>query len=185
MESGAPQLRAIAGGRDFTLRLGNVMLRPVTADAMPFVADALVREEDTFRVFGSSGGLHAVQQHPIRTFTDAYTTQALAVGSAVFEPGSPANILAVIHDLDSSPSCETRWVQDATTAVMELAEEHQLTNLCMPLLGTVHGRLLQSRALEILHAALVKWRGSHPRRVALTVAAAELDDVRGWLMRQQ
>ena len=164
-------LRLIRGRLDISVEIGGVQVALAPIGMRPLDVDAIVLEEDTYcllsrrppgvspwgQVRGESGVI--ARAHP---------------GCVRVEPGRPLRLLAIIHDLDISPSWRELWIEKALDAVLAIAEERRVTRLAMPLLGTIHGRHPPQRSLELLRKRLEGLRPSHPRRLWLTAERAEL-----------
>lgn len=128
-----------------------------TADgAPPLVVDAVVLEEDRWRVLSAPPEVPEVGEHPLRVFTALVEAEPSALGQVVVRPGRPARLLAVVHDLDREPSCTLDDVRAALEAVVRVCRAQGWRRLALPLLGTRHGRLAPGEVLAVTAAVLAR-----------------------------
>lgn len=128
---------------------------------------AVVREEDIQLVLTAD-----MRPRPTAESLDALETAALRdpghpPGSVVVRPGRPLELLAIVHDLDREPSWRPEWVADALDAVFREAHRCGLSDLRVPLPGTVHGRLARGDAVRLLVEALERAGEARPRALWL------------------
>jgi hypothetical protein len=134
----------------------------------PFLADAIVAEEDTYLVlspYEASATLEA---------TDDLLDAALAAtprepGTVVVKPGFPLSFLAIVHDLNQEPSWREEWVTGALAAALREAEKLELGSIALPMLGALHGSLDEGRFCELLHAVLQNTPLNNLREIWLMV----------------
>src|SRR5687767_14267487 len=110
-------MRVIDGGLA-ARRFGSITLHVVRADeALPFVPDAIVTEQDTWLVLAPSRDVLVEDANPLRTTTRAHDVAPLAVGTVdvVHVPGRQALVRAIVVDVDAEPCCTPRAVEDAMT----------------------------------------------------------------------
>jgi hypothetical protein len=133
-----------------------MMIRAAPADTPPFPVEAVVAEEDTYLVLSAEPVLREPQEHPLRILQAVHEAEPIAPGSIVVQAATPLRLLAVIHDLAAEPSWREEWIAAAYTGVFEEVAGRGICALGLPLLGTVHGRLPQQRASELLVVALAQ-----------------------------
>jgi hypothetical protein len=167
--NGPPHLRVIPGGRREVVRVGQVEVRAGPPSRPPFPVDAVVLEDDTWRVLGASTRPQVPTDAPLRIHTGALDAEPLKPGSVRLGRGIPARIHAIVHDLDAEVTLQRQAVAEALRGVVALSRARGYVRLAMPVLGTVHGDLPEAEALSLLRDALRgAWPG-FPARVWLVV----------------
>lgn len=139
----------------------------------PFHLDGEIREEDTALLLSAQSEMHS----PLTLLsTEAPVAPAslLKPGTATLRPGTPLQLLAVIHDLDREPTWREAWICSALRHALRLAEDRRVVSLSIPLLGTAHGRIDVRRALYLTLRTLAKRRSRFLQRIWLRVAAANV-----------
>jgi hypothetical protein len=118
-------------------------------DEPPFPVQAIVEEEDTYQSLSAEAVLRLSGEHPLRVLSAAHAAEEATPGDVVVRPGQPLRLLAIVHKLDEDPTWRDAWVETALENVVTECERRRLVSLGLPLLGTVHGKLPLSRALEL------------------------------------
>ncbi len=167
--NGPPHLRVIPGGRREAVRVGPVEVRAGPPSRPPFPVDAVVLEDDTWRVLGAGTRPRVQTDAPLRVHTGALDAQPLELGTVRVGRGSPARIHAIVHDLDAEVTLRRASLVTALQGVLELARARGFSRLAMPLLGTVHGDLSEADAVRLLRVALEGARPGFPARLWLVV----------------
>jgi len=157
-------LRLLRGGAA-PERVAGVQLWWGPASRPPFSPQVIVREEDRWLVLSARVELPAVEPHPIRVMTALWEARPRAAGSVVLRRGAPPELLAVVHDLDATPTCREAWVEEALAAALATASRRRWRTLAMEPLGCLHGPLAPSRFAQLLHRLLVAGRGEGPERL--------------------
>ena len=141
-------------------------------DARSCDPHAIVREEDT-QLLLTAAVRPVMPGASLRQLeAEALRARGRPPGSVVVRPGRPLLLLAVIHDVECEPSWQEDWIARATDAALRAAHWRGLTRVAMPLLGTVHGRLPQARAIELLGDAIERAGDAGPRTLWLEAADA-------------
>lgn len=130
---------------------------------------ALVVEDDTWRVLGANPEFRPTSQHPIRLMSELETAEPLEPGSLFVEEGSPVRIHAVIHDLEQDPICRLGWITQTLVELLRLVESRRYSEIMTPLLGVRHGKVEPARALALLDRALTSSAPPSLSRVWLTI----------------
>jgi len=146
-------------------------------DSRPFPVEAIAFEEDTFLVMSADTTVRDPKVPLVRIMTRLMETQPELPGTVLVKGGSPARLLAVIHDLNQDPSWKEEWIAAALTGVFEGSERREVRSLALPLLGTVHGRLERKRAVELLARVLGQRPLQHLRRLWLVVPSGAAREV--------
>lgn len=126
-----------------------------TEGELPFEPDAVVREEDTWLVLSGDRVPEAPDGDPGELLREAADYEPQPPGTVVVREASPAELLAVVHDLDREPTtCRAEWVDEALAAVMDELHALGAETVVLPVLGAVHGTLHPLRFHRSLRAAL-------------------------------
>ena len=160
-------LRLIQGGLQCRIRFGPIRIVAAPQRSAPFQVDALAVEEDTWLVMSAEPKIGDLQEHPIRLMTDLLEAQPKSVGSVVVQGRNPIRFMAIVHDVDHDPTCRQKWVQCALNEIFREAERRKLRTLGMPLIGTLHGKLVTQHFAELFSQALLQASLKHLRRVWL------------------
>ena len=170
-------LRLIRGGRDRPAPDdGSVRVVVATADHPPFDVDGLVLEDDTYFVLGASVEIRESGESPLRVWTELHEAESADPGDAIFRPGAPPRILAVVHDLSSDPTWTEAWIANALSASLDLAGDRGFRSLGLQPLGCFHGRLAPDRFPVLLRRALEETEPRTLERIWL-VGQPELFDL--------
>ena len=160
-------LRLIQGGLQCRIRFGPIQIIAAPQNSAPFGVDALAVEEDTWLVMSAEPKIGDLQEHPIRLMTDLLKSQPKSVGTVVVRGRNPMRFMAIVHDVNQDPTCREEWVQCALNEIFREAEHRKLRALGLPLIGTLHGKLLTQRFAGLLSQALLQAPLEHLRRVWL------------------
>jgi hypothetical protein len=161
-------LRLIRGGLD-RAELGPEALQLVVSPETdpPFPIEAMVVEDDTYLVLGASPEVREPVESPLRLWTELHETEPADPGGAVFRPGRPPRISAVVHDLSQDPTWTEAWVVAALAASLDCVGERSYRDLGLQPLGCVHGKLKRDRFVQLLRRALRTAESSSLRRIWL------------------
>lgn len=148
------ELRSIPGGRRPEVSLGGIRIVAAAADDPPFEVDAVVAEEDTWLSLSADATVIRPPGHPVRVMTRVWDAEPARPGSVMIRAGVPLGLLAIVHDLNTEPSCRDEWVAAALGEVFAALAARRLASVALPLVGTKHGRLPESKFMELLRDAL-------------------------------
>jgi len=160
-------LRLIQGGLQCRIRFGPIRIVAAPQSPAPFEIDALAVEEDTWLVMSAEPKIAESPQHPVRLMTDLLKAQPKSVGSLVVQGRNPIRFMAIVHDVNQDPTCRQEWVQCALNEIFREAERRKLRALGLPLIGTLHGKLVTQHFAELFSQALLQASFKHLRRVWL------------------
>lgn len=174
----SPRLRLIAGGLATRWRVGTVAVGLAALEAPIPPLDAVVIEDDTYLVLGAAPiireptqGLEEIQ-HELSAF------EPPPPGSVLVRRGRPLELLAIVHELEHTPSWRPEWIESALQGVLQQAARHRLGTLAMPLLGTVHGRMAEREVLQMLVNTLRQQPRHYPHELWLAVPRERLSAIR-------
>lgn len=120
----------------------------------PFPVDAMVVEEDTWKVLSAPPPVLPASEHPIRVMNRAWEAEPETLATVQVEPGPPLRFVAIVYDLDADPVCVPETVARVLEEILDLVEEHRVEALALPPLGVAHGRFPRERFDELLDEAL-------------------------------
>jgi hypothetical protein len=160
-------LRLIQGSLQCQIRFGPIRIVAAPQRSAPFQVDALAVEEDTWLVMSAEPKIGDLQEHPIRLMTDLLEAQPKSVGSIVVQGRNPIRFMAIVHDVNQDPTCREEWVQCALHEIFREAERRKLRALGLPLIGTLHGKLVTQDFAGLFSQALLEAPLQHLRRVWL------------------
>ena len=141
----------LEGGRDKQTIVNTVSIVVGPDSLSSQSVDVRVFEEDTHLVLTVDPVMRYMEEHPIRLMTSVLEAKPGKPGSIVT---NRASWYAVIHDLDADPTCRREWIAKAYQAALTLAEKKMIPRLGLPLLGSVHGKILAAESLEMLINAM-------------------------------
>jgi hypothetical protein len=119
------------------------------------MVQAVLVEEDTHFVLSAPSRIRGEPEHPIRLMTELAEAKPAAPGSMVVRgKGPPYRFLAVVHDVERSPTWREEWIVSALTEAVAAMERRQLSLLATPVLGSRHGSMSPARFCELLRMVL-------------------------------
>jgi len=133
----------------------------------PFPVDALVVEEDTWRVLSAPPPVLPTSEHPIRVMNRAWEAEPETLATVQVEYGPLLRFVAIVYDLDADPVCVPETVARVLEEILDLVDEHDVEALALPPLGVAHGRFPRERFDELLDEALRRATAPSLRRVWL------------------
>lgn len=148
------KLSVIEGGASDRVDVGSIAVIAAPLEEPPFAIDARIFEEDTYLVLSAPADVPDVRGSPIHLFHALWNLDAVPTGTVVVKQGTPPKILAVVHDLDRSPTVLEAEVSAALKAAFTEAARRNWKRLALPLLGSVHHGITEEASLRALAKAL-------------------------------
>jgi len=161
--------------------MGSVRLVVAPKEWPPFLADALVEEEDTYLVLSADPEVQETREQPGELMAELLKTKPAVPGSVIVKEGRPLSLLPIVHDLSSDPSWKEEWVVSTLDGILREAQRRKLRSLALPLLATLHGSLDRQRFLSLLREALERSSPEHLARLWIVVPAGTTREVVGML----
>ncbi len=153
------------GALQFAVRIGSIEL--VAAALPPFALDALVEEQDRFRLMRASFRIDPPRE-ALGTLLDAVAEQQpLAPGAVISRGGRPLRLEAITHDLDADPICRGAWVDQALGRLFAVTEARRLGAIGLPIFGIRYGVLTPAESLRLLGSHLAAMEPQSLRRLWL------------------
>ncbi len=144
-------LSVIEGGRSERRRIAGVEVVLSDAETAEAVGCLRVLEEDTHLVLSAPPEIPEQDPVPLRVLTEALEAAPTPVGRLVFKPG---RWLAVIHDLDASPSTTPEVIASMLRQVLDHADARGHRRIALEPLGSVHGEISPAQSLGLVAEAL-------------------------------
>ena len=141
---------------DCTLTLGDISIVAAPRSNPPFSYQAIVEEQDTHLILGEQQGLTDPGKPAWYLANTLDMVKPYELGTVVVKGHSPHHLLAVVHDVEQTPTLSPESVTQAYQTVLQIRQSMQLTSLAMPLLGTVHGHLSEHESLQRLRECLLQ-----------------------------
>lgn len=173
--NGRNKFRLIIGGHAGETKVNGVRIDIIGDTIRPLPVDVRVFEEDTHLVLTVDPVMHYTDEHPIRVMTNILEAKSKKPGTIVAEGTS---WYAVIHDLDSEPSCREEWIDDAYAASLQLAEKKGIARLGIPLLGTVHGSFKQRESMFSLLTQIRSQSFMQLKNLSILVPKGQVSELR-------
>lgn len=125
----------------------------------PFPVEAFVIEQDRDLLLDPDPILREPKGSLKEQIRAAKQAKPKEAGSVIVAGESiPYTFLAIVHDFSAEPSWREGWVAQAFEAVLHEANALRLNSIGLPLLGSVHGKVAPSRAVELLRESLDRVR---------------------------
>jgi hypothetical protein len=174
------KLQLIQGGLRCDMSFGSIRIVAAPERSPPFEVDAVILEEDTWLIMSAEPKMGEPEEHPIRLMTELLEAQPKPVGSLIVQgKNPPLHFMAIVHDVNQDPTWREEWVASALKEVFREAERRKLEAVSLPLLATVHGKLVPQRFVELLSRTLLQTPITHLRRLwliaPLTINAEIID----------
>ena len=176
-----PRPPQVPGQRRSEMWIGSVRLFIAPKEWPPFLADALVEEEDTYLVLSADPEVQETREQPGELMAELLKTKPAVPGSVIVKEGRPLSLLAIVHDLSRDPSWKEEWVVSALDRIFREAESRKIRSLALPLLATLHGSLDRQRFLALLQEALERSSPEHLVQLWLVVPAGTAREVLGMI----
>lgn len=152
----SPRLRMVAGGLVIGAGPRSVSVQLVPADQPLGRVDAVVLEEDTHLVLSAPVAVPDEPEHPVRVMTALIEAQPARPGNVIVKGRSgPLRFLAVVHDVEQTPTWREEWVRAAVEAVVIEATRRRLRTLAVPVLAAKHGSMSPLAFARVLRETLL------------------------------
>lgn len=150
---------------DCCLEYGDISIVAAPRSSPPFPCQAMVEEQDTHLILGEQTLLRDPGKPAWYLANTLDTVKPHALGEVVVK--RPQRLLAVVHDIEQSPTLSPNSVSRAYQNLLQLQQTLQLNSLAMPLLGTVHGQMSAQDSLLRLRPCLEQGPNSGLQRLWL------------------
>ncbi|MCK5649373.1 MAG: hypothetical protein KAI22_10885 [Gammaproteobacteria bacterium] len=172
-------MKLIWDSSQFKMTIDTVDIHIAPEDQPPFPVIALVQEQDTSLVLEPDDELRDPgDDKPL--WYDSNKPELLAThqpGDVLIKSFNPIRFLAIVHDLDQTPSWKAEWIEMALSKVFEITDSKSLSALAIPVLGGQFGRFKLEEFIAIFMDALKKQNFEHTLRIWLIVKPEECQQV--------
>ena len=98
---------------------------------------AKIEEQDTSLILEPSDTINEYNDDkPVWYLSNTQAIQEThPTGSVIIKPGMPIRLLAVVHDLDCTPSWHEEWVFEALEKSFNILNDKQMTSVAVPCFG--------------------------------------------------
>jgi len=135
---------------DCTVEFLGLTIHAAPMEYPPFTYQAIIEEQDTNLLLSEQKTLIDPGK-PAWYFANMLEGEAThPLGTVIIKGKYPNRLLAVVHDIECTPTCEAYSIQQAWKNVMQTIEDNHITALATPLLGSVHGKLSITNSLELM-----------------------------------
>ncbi len=141
---------------DCVLEYQGITIHAAPRDYPPFTPQAIIEEQDTALLLNPPTTLHDPGKPAWYLANTLEDNPSHPLGSVVVKGQRPRRLMAIVHDIERSPTCQPAYIQTAWLNVMAAIQENQFTTASIPLLGTVHGKISVKDALLLLGESLRK-----------------------------
>lgn len=131
----------------------------------PFPLDALTFEEDTNLLMSADGDIAPPRESIGELVADIAAFEPLEQGSVTARGLAPVRLLAIIHDIEKSPTWNEESVRNAMAGLLAKCETLDVSALGLPVLGGVHGTLPARRFAGLLRIALEQFPPKRLKRI--------------------
>jgi hypothetical protein len=134
-----------------TAKVGSIDVYAAPREYPPFTCQALVQEQDTNLLLGDQHTLIEPEQPAWYLANTLERDQPVyRPGDVVIKRGQPLILQAVVHDIEQEPTTNLETIRLAWQNVIQITAQKNISQLGVPPLGSVHGKIACSDSLQIL-----------------------------------
>ena len=164
-------MKLIWDSSQFKITINTIDIYIAPEDHAPFPVIALVEEQDTSLVLEPDNELRDPgDDKPL--WYDSNKAELLAThqpGDVLIKSFNPMRFLAIVHDLDQTPSWKAEWIKIALSKVFAITESKSLSAIGIPVLGSQFGHFKLEQFISIFVDALKKQNFEYTLRIWLVV----------------
>ncbi len=148
---------------------------------VPSDVDAVVAEEDRYLVLSADSEILEAEGDAANIVQEACNAEALEPGTVLVRGSNPIHFLAIVHDLDQSPTWREEWIAKALEKLFSEVKDRDIRSLALPLLGGVHGSFSTTQFAVALCSALKKAMPESLLRIWLLLENNDAREIIGYL----
>lgn len=167
-----PRLQLISDDYGRALIFRGVRIAAAPESRAPFPVAAVALEEDTNLLMSARAEIRAPAESFGELVEDMVSFQPADPGTVIVQAGSPVRLLAIVHDIEQTPTWTEAWIEHAIFALFQETDRHRLTSLGLPVLGATHGSMPTARFAAMLRRALEQRPPRSLRRIWAQVPEA-------------
>jgi len=159
----------------FRVTINNIAIYISPENIPPFRVMAVVEEQDTSLVLKADDVIYESADNTPLWF-DANKSDLLQTntpGDVIIKSYNPMRFLAIVHDLDQTPTIREEWIESAIDKILTTANSKELTAICLPVLGAQYGHFKLKLFLNILVRNIMKNKDNKLKRIWLVVPAED------------
>ena len=134
-------------------QLGNITIYAAPKEHPPFSYKAIVEEQDTHLLLQQQTLLRDPGKPAWYLANKLDTDENYRLGDVVIRGQAPKRLLAIVHDVEQTPTCTIESVELAYQHLMICVKQQGFSSLALPLLGTVHGKIPIEESINLLSHA--------------------------------
>jgi hypothetical protein len=142
---------------------------------------AVVAEEDRHLVLSAGSEIHEIKGDAASIIQEFCNADAAEPGTVLATGSNPIHFLAIVHDLDQTPTWREAWVAKALEKIFSEVKERDIRSLALPLLGGVHGSLSTAQFAVVLCSALKQAMPDELLRIWLLLGNSDAREVIDYL----
>ncbi len=159
----------------FKVSINHIDLHISPENLSPFPVQAIIQEQDTSLVLEPDDELRDPgDDKPL--WYDANKIDLLEShqpGDVIIKSFNPMYLLAIVHNLDLSPSWKTEWIETALSKALAITEEKGISAIRLPVIGAQYGHFELDKFIDILKQAANKNEGNNLKKIWLVVAVKD------------
>ena len=151
--------------RDCCIAFRHVSVTFAPATYQPFAPAAVVEEQDTYLIMGEQQEIVEPEQPAWVLANQLDTSPALSPGTVLRKGSQPLRLLAIIHDVEQSPTTTPEWIEKALATIFSIAEELSISSLKLPLLATSCHNFSESDFFKLLLRVVAQRSTDKPLKI--------------------
>lgn len=134
---------------DCIVELESATLYAAPKDYPPFSCQAIVEEQDTHLLLREQTTLTDPGKPAWYLANTLESEVNHSLGEVIIRGQSPKRLLAIVHDIEQSPTCTSETVKLAYQNILTTVKGNYITSFALPLLGTAHGKLTATDSINL------------------------------------
>lgn len=169
----------------FVIAINQLSIHIAPEQCPPFDVVAKIEEQDTSLILEPGDTINEYNDDkPVWYLSN---TQALQethqTGNVIIKHGQPLRLLAIIHDLDNSPSWREDWIKLALETSFSILNDREITSVALPCFGRHFKNFETQDFIRPLAYVIQKSNYPYPRKIWLIVPIEQCQAVHH-LMKQ-
>lgn len=141
---------------DCTVKLKGIAIHAAPREYPPFTYQAMLEEQDTNLLLTEQSILNDPGKPAWYLANTLENGASYPLGTVITKGQNPKRLLAIVHDIERTPTCKPSTVQRVWQNVMRAIEDNQISSAAMPLLGSVYGKLSITDSISLFRECLHK-----------------------------
>lgn len=146
--------------------VGNTVIRILPPYSPLPAVDAVVEEQDTNLLLGKVTSIEEPSASYSMLVKKMERQKPLSPGNVIVQRRAlPKCFISIIYDIDDKPICREEWINTALRNILDKCVTFRIDTLAMPLPGVAHGKVDESRAMDMILQNLQTQRAGFPRKI--------------------